>query len=101
MALWARTAPTTFQWVKSHQRLKGIKEANALAKEGVTKETYNKPDLHVEPRFNLIGVQLFKLMQALAYEGICEQKTLKYKRNLDMVMDITCYVTEEAFGFAL
>lgn len=81
------------------QKPQRIKEANTLAKEVTTKEAYDKPDLHIDPKFNLTSAQLSKLMQALAYEGICEQRTIKYKRNLNMVMDITHYVTEEAFGF--
>ena len=88
-ALWMRTAPTTFQQAKSSGNLRGSKEAYALAKEGTYKETYDEPDLGIEPKFDLTGVQLSELSQALAYEGICKQRTLQYKRGLDMVLDIT------------
>ena len=94
-----RTAPTTFQQAKSSGNLRGSKEAYALAKEGTYKETYDEPDLSIEPKFNLTRAQLSELSQALAYEGICEQRTLKYKRGLDMVLDIMRYAAEEAFGF--
>ena len=80
-----RTAPTTFQQSKNSSNLRGNKETYTLAKEGVSKDTY----LRIEPKFDLTGVQLSELSQALAYEGICEQRTLKYKRGLDMVLDIT------------
>ena len=88
-ALRKRTAPTTFQQAKSSGNLRGSKEAYVLAKEGTYKETYDEPDLSIEPKFDLTGAQLSELSQALTYEGICEQKTLKYKRGLDMALDIT------------
>ena len=44
-----RTAPTTFQQAKSSGNLRGSKEAYALAKEGTYKETYDEPDLSIEP----------------------------------------------------
>ena len=83
-----RTALTIFQQAKSSGNLRGSKEAYALAKEGTYKEAYDEPDLSIEPKFNLTGAQLSELSQALAYEGICKQKTIKYKRGLDMVLDI-------------
>jgi len=87
--LQMRTAPTTFQQAKSSRNLRGSKEAYALAKEGTYKETYDEPDLSIEPKFDLAGAQLSEISQALAYEGICEQRTLKYKRGLDIALDIT------------
>lgn len=97
-ALRSRTTPTTFQWVKGHSGVLGNEEADKLAREGALKDTFDEPDLEIDPKFNLTGAQLSKLTQALAYEGICEKKKLKYKRGLDMMMDITRYAIEDAFG---
>ena len=87
-ALRARTAPTTFQWIKAHCKVKGNEKANALAKEGAAKIMPDELDLNIDPKLNLTGAKLLELSQALAYEGICEQKHLKYKRGLDMMLDI-------------
>ena len=88
-ALRIRTAPTTFQWIERHCKMKGNKKANVLAKEGVVKIIPDELDLNIDPKLNLTGAQLSELSQALAYKGICKQKHLKYKRGLDMMLDIT------------
>ena len=69
-----------------------------LAKKGTTKTIQDEPDLNIDPKFNLTGAQLSELTQALAYTGICKQKFLKYKRGLDMMLDITQYTTEDALA---
>ena len=55
-------------------------------------------DLNINSKLNLTGAQLLQLSQALAYEGICEQKHQKYQKGLDMMLDIMWYATKDAFG---
>lgn len=75
--------------------MKGNKEAKALARGAADRQTkvYDEPDLTIIPRFNLTSTQLSKLTQVLAYQGIYEQK-----RGMTIMLDITRYAAEEAFG---
>jgi ribonuclease HI len=92
-----RTAPTIFKWVKGHQGNLGNKGSNLLAKEGAEKEEPDILSLEIPKEFNLQGAKLATLSQAIAYRGICEQKTITpcpaTNRNLDItreaVMDYT------------
>ena len=98
VALRARTALTTFQWVKRYSGTKGNQMADALAKEDATKTTPDKPNLNIDTKFNLTGAQLLELTQALVYEGICKQRSLRYNRGLNIMLDITHFTSEDAFG---
>ena len=99
-ALRMRTTLTSFQRLKGHNNSRdpGKEKANKLAHEGASKAFFDEPDLSIEQKFNLGRAQILVLIQALAYEGICKQKTLKYKRGLDMMLDITRHVIVDAFG---
>ena len=70
-----------FQWVKRYSGSKGNQMADALAKESTTKTTPDEPNLNIDPNFNLTSAQLLELTQALVYEGICKQKSLKHKKG--------------------
>ena len=52
----------------------GYTMAKDLAKAGAEKELHNKPNLEINPNFNLSGAQLMNMTQALAYRGICKIK---------------------------
>ena len=84
-ALRARAAPTICQWIKGHCKVKGNEKANML---GAPKSIPDELDLNINSKLNLTGAQLLQLSQALAYEGICEQKHQKYQKGLDMMLDI-------------
>ena len=72
--LRCRSASTTFTWVKSHRGNQGNKESDRLAKEGANKQTPDELDLDVPDGFNIQGVKLRTMTQALAYKGIMEKR---------------------------
>ena len=61
-------------------------------------EIFDEPIADIDPRFNLTGVQLSKMTQTLAYQGICETKKLRYRQGMTCMLDITRYAAEDAFG---
>lgn len=66
-AIRSRTSPTTFKWVKGHSGVPGNEGAGQLTKEGAEKDLFNKPNLEINPKFNLTGAQLSELTQALTF----------------------------------
>jgi hypothetical protein len=68
-----QTAMTHFEWVKGHDRSLGNKESDKLAKTGAEKEEEEELVLDVPAKFNLQGVKLSTITQAIAYRGICNQ----------------------------
>ncbi|KAH9854955.1 hypothetical protein C2E23DRAFT_701483, partial [Lenzites betulinus] len=73
-ALRARSAPTTFRWVKGHSGVKGNDEADALAKTGASYPQVFGPTERVRTKFLKEGASLPKLTQSLAYKGIRARK---------------------------
>ena len=69
-----RSAPTTFTWVKSHRGSQGNKESDRLAKVGTNKQTPDELDLDVPDEFNVQGMKLRTMTQALTYKGIMEKR---------------------------
>ena len=66
----------------------GYTVAKNLAKTGAKKELYDKLNLEINPNFNLSGVQLMNMTQALAYRRICKIKK-KYCERSRMTRTIT------------
>ena len=71
----------TFIWVKGYNGDVRNEKADSLAKEGAQKEVVNHIDLSILPEFDLQGVKLATMMQAIAYKGIqdLKQKGLKQR----------------------
>jgi ribonuclease HI len=69
-----RIATTTFQWTKGHAGDQGNEEADHLAKDGANKPVPNNMSLDIPKEFDLQGVKLATLTQAVAYRGILERK---------------------------
>ena len=68
-ALRARVAKTTLQAKGGTRELEGTREAKKLVEEATTRRTniFDKPDLSIDPKFNLTGAQLSSLTQASVY----------------------------------
>lgn len=89
-----RTMITKFKWVKGHNGELGNERSDALAKEGTRKETADEIMLEIPERFDLQGVKLATLTQAIAYKGIQESQRIlqreTMRQNLEKVReDIT------------
>jgi len=67
-----RSARTTMQWVKGHDRNEGNEGSDALAKQGVNKRQPDLLILDVPKELDIQGAKLATLMQATAYKGILE-----------------------------
>ncbi|KAH9848056.1 hypothetical protein C2E23DRAFT_732043 [Lenzites betulinus] len=89
-ALRARSAITTFRWVKGHAGDEGNEGADRLAKEGAKMPTRLGPEDKIDTQYLKNGVALQTLTQSLAYRGICDQKRAPIRattaRNVEMVM---------------
>ena len=98
-ALRMRSTPTMFQRLNSWNspRNSGKERAKELVYEGASKAFFNKPDLSIEQKFSLDGAKLSALTQALTYKGICEQKTLKYKKGLETSQDSVMVQLDESW----
>lgn len=75
-----RLAPTAFKWVKGHSG-EGNEESNTLAKKGAEKETPDKLSLEIPPHFNVQGVKLSKVTQAITYRGLRELDEPAHRRT--------------------
>jgi ribonuclease HI len=86
-----RSATTTFRWVKGHNGNPENEQSNALAKQGVMKNSNNVLNLNIPKEFDLQGVRLISLTQATAYRGIKEREPLtnreSTKRNITLTIE--------------
>jgi len=92
-----RGAPTSLQLTPKTANERGTKEALELAKAGTLKEVLDKPDLTIIPKFNITGAQLSKMMQKIAYQGICNHKTDIRWWGTAQMLDIARYEVLQAF----
>ncbi|KIM77600.1 hypothetical protein PILCRDRAFT_76558, partial [Piloderma croceum F 1598] len=72
--------------------------ASNLAVLGTTRENPDEPDLSIDPRFNLTGTQLSLITQKLAYMGICNHKSAKWRRGTSQMLDITRHAVRQNHG---
>lgn len=83
------TVMTSFQWVKGHRGNLGNEESDNFAKEGANKHTPDILSLDIPKEYNLQGVKLATLSQAVAYKGIQQQATTPphptTNRNLETI----------------
>ncbi|OJT08743.1 Ribonuclease H1 [Trametes pubescens] len=78
--LRTRSAPTTFRWVKGHDRVRGNEEADRLAGEAVALPPVVRPLFLPAPdRYNVRGAALLYMTQRLAYQGVREWKGTKLR----------------------
>jgi transcription initiation factor TFIIIB Brf1 subunit/transcription initiation factor TFIIB len=77
----ARSATTTFQWVKGHNGELGNEKSDELAKKGMDKEPPDTISLEIPGKFDVQGAKLSKISQAKAYRGIKEQKPPKKRKT--------------------
>ena len=76
-----RGGPTSLTQLANDTLEIGYTTAKDLAKAGAEKELHDKPNLEINPNFNLCGAQLRNMTQALAYWGICEIKKMYRERS--------------------
>jgi ribonuclease HI len=93
-----RGAITTFAWAKGHNGAVGIRNAMALAKQGVNKQAYDQINLDINPKFNLTGAQLSCLSQATAYQGILGMANPVVRCTTTINLDITRYAVQASTG---
>jgi len=72
-----RSARTTLQWVKGHNRVLGNEGSDALAKQEANKQTPNPLNLEIPKDFDIQRAKLPTLTQATMYKGILERKHTK------------------------
>jgi ribonuclease HI len=82
-----RTVPTKFKWVKGHSGELGNEMSDQLAKEGANKETTDDIPLEIPKNFDLQGVKLAKITQAIAYKGIQESLTMPRRRTTTLNLE--------------
>jgi ribonuclease HI len=89
--LRARSAPTSFQWVKGHNGELGNELSDELAKEGMEKIVSDDLPLEIPERFDIQGAKLSKITQATAYKGINNAKRKHSRqtttRNLERIRE--------------
>ncbi|KAI0336025.1 RnaseH-domain-containing protein [Cubamyces sp. BRFM 1775] len=97
--LRSRSAPTTFQWVKGHSRVRGNEEADRLAAEGAEKPAPFTP-MHLPPptRYLRQGASLACMTQRLAYRGIKQQQTRKLLQKTADALDQAIGKVQEMTG---
>ncbi|KAI0331331.1 hypothetical protein GY45DRAFT_1322330 [Cubamyces sp. BRFM 1775] len=97
--LRARSAPTTFQWVKGHSRVRGNDEADRLAGEGAEQAAPYGPT-HAPPPTHFLrqGASLASLTQRIAYRGIMERKKYEPSRKAVLNVDRAVKAIREVTG---
>ncbi|TFK56225.1 ribonuclease H-like protein, partial [Heliocybe sulcata] len=97
-ALRARSAPTTFSWIKGHANLPGNIKADALAGAGARRELADHLDLSIDSKWNLSGAKLTTMTQALAYKAIQASKRPTVRRATLINLDIIRHAVNEYCG---
>ncbi|KAL7280620.1 hypothetical protein ACG7TL_005557 [Trametes sanguinea] len=79
--LRARSAATSFRWVKGHSGVLGNEEADGLARAAATRPTPYAQPLPTAPlHFTSMGIQMSALTQRLAYMAIRSHRSVEYIR---------------------
>jgi ribonuclease HI len=76
----------------------GLEGANALARKGPNKVSYDTLDLKPDAKFNLTGGQLSTMSQALAYQDIQEGAPSSTRFSMTINLDITRYAVKRVTG---
>lgn len=85
--LRARSAETTFRWVKGHDGNRGNEGADALAKAGLGMREEQLTDIPLEhKRFLQNGVRISVMTQSLAYKAIRQRKGGKERRTTQRII---------------
>ncbi|KAI0357399.1 ribonuclease H-like protein [Trametes cingulata] len=97
--LRARSAPTTFRWVKGHANITGNEEADKLAKAGAEQGAVYLPwRLPPPSKFLMKGAALSKLTQSLAYKSIRKRKGIPERRLTKATVDLALSAVKDATG---
>ncbi|KDQ50173.1 hypothetical protein JAAARDRAFT_142329 [Jaapia argillacea MUCL 33604] len=96
--LCRRSATTAFRWVKGHSGDIGNDKADALAKQGASRDVPDQLDLSVPPNFHLSGAKLATITQSVAYRGIRERVHHEERRKSAQSIDMVRSNLEEIHG---
>ncbi|KAH9891237.1 ribonuclease H-like protein [Cubamyces lactineus] len=97
--LRSRSAPTTFQWVKGHSRVRGNEEADRLAGEGANLPAPYAP-AHPPPPTHFLrqGASLACMTQRLAYKGIRQRHAHEMHRKTTQHVDLAIEAVRATTG---
>ncbi|KAI0699470.1 ribonuclease H-like domain-containing protein [Cytidiella melzeri] len=96
--LQKRSAVTTFEWVKGHTGLEGNEGADKLASLGAAKELPDDVDFTIPNQWNLTGVKITALTQAVAYAGIKLAKPPTPRTAAETNLDKTYHCVHDHLG---